>query len=235
MILETYNSQSLNSELVVGEVEVLRDLHRQWTGCLVSVRNTQYTIEQVRAYRGNIVAIVKPTHNDGGDLLLVSLTHPRLDKAYPTLGYYNVDNTALYFSRRIARQWKKGAHENNMHIDVPFGSLISSACSQGVYYTVGYDRYDNYGMRGVWGDINFFDPVYNPSFEESISLLIDSEALSTALNKEVALAIHPLNGEIHVLYHGLSVGAVNHNERQLLIKSGYEWLSDTLRGVINYD
>ncbi len=232
MIFEEYTGQTLNTELSVGGIEIIRDQHRQWQGCLVHMRGVQYTIKGVHAYRGNVVARISPTMTRGDEL--VSLVHPELDKEYPTLGYYNTPTTALYFTRRIARQWKKGAHENNIAVTIPFQSMIQCCQGGSVYCRAGYTRYDQHGLSGVWKDINLFNPTYF-SFEASLEVLTDREALSIALNKEIALAIHPANGEIHVLYHGLSVGAVDTNNRQLMIKSGYAWLSDTLEEVINYD
>jgi len=234
MILREYEEDiQLSRELFVGDREVLQDLHRQWCQCIVQLHGAQYSVYKVRAYRGQIVAVlILPLGSSPS--VVVSLDHPDLLKTYPEVGYSNIATSAVYVTRRVARQWKKGVHENNTSLTIPFEDLTTPVIGMSGWSMVGNREYRYQGFTGVFGELNIYTPEY-PPFNEALATLVEKGALSIALSKDVALALHPCNGEVHILYHNLSVGAVDYENEQVLTKNGFEWIADTIREVVHYD
>ncbi len=223
--------EHLERELYIDDIEVVRDLSRVWSGCYVELMGEQWEITSVRVdVEGDILALMACRTDYSKESRLVSLDYPELHNIYPSLGYFNAPTTAVYLSRTVSRQWRQGLHANNVRVTVPFDSLINRQYD--AFSTVGLEcMYSGDGLRGLMGLIRVYNPTY-PDIVDTLDRLRGSDVPSIALSREIALALHPLNGEVHVLYHEESVGAVD-DSNELVIKDGFFWLEDTLREVIH--
>ena len=222
---------SYSSEAMVNGIEVIRDLNRIWTGCYVHIRGNMYVIKSVRFLDDTeVVAIIRKCNDMGAPNKVVSLNHHSLIKDYPELGYFNTPTSTVYISRSVSRQWRQGVHANNIRVEVPFQHLVGRY--REIYSTVGLScMYDGTGLTSLMGMIDVFNSTY-PLLPDALHTLREGDAMSVALSRGVALALHPINGEVHVMYHDESVGAVDDSDA-LTIREEFFWLKDTLEEVIH--
>ena len=223
--------QSMSTSLYDDmDYDILPDIHRVWNGCYVGLMDEQWRVERVLAYNGmptmclSCVTKQLPNH-------IVSIEHPKLIKEYPQLGYFNLPTTSVYISRLVNRQWKQGFHDNTVSYWPPFHEIVCSNYPIAPWQIVGIEAFYEEGFEALARMINVYNHTY-PCLNEALILLQEEHSLSVALSHDVVLAIHPSNGEIHVMYHDMSVGALNEEANELLIKDEFRWLEDSLREVI---
>ena len=224
------DGKNVSGELHVDGREVIRDLNRIWYDCIVSLDGVQQEVEAVYAYKETPVMVLVPT--GGGEAMLVTLDHPKLTIEYPELGYFNLPTSAIYAERKVSRQWKQGLHANTCAIRVPFTKDIGTRTSiDPLTFTGIRDRGERTGAKRLISSLPIYNPTY-PTYEQAINTLLENRALSVALNRDILLALHPINGEVHIMYHELSVGAIDVDRDALIVRPEFNWLYETLRGVI---
>jgi len=212
-------------------VEMLSDLNRVWEGCYVSILNEQWYVEALGTIGGELCMKINCLTSQRRKRRAVSFDHVKLDKIHPHLGYFNTKTSSIYLSRKINRQWKQGIHPNTVTAHIPFGDLISRTSGMNMWAAVGMESYYEDGLSGLSCDVNFFDPTYL-SYQQGVNKLTEGEMISAALSRDVALALHPANGEVHVMYHEEPVGAVDVINNTLILREGYAWIRETLEEVI---
>jgi len=211
------------------DVEIINDLYRVWNGSIVYLLGEQWLVQAVGMQEEELCMSVTCLTNTSRSNRVVSFDHPKLDHTYPELGYFNLPTSTVYLSRRCTRQWKQGFHDNTVNMTIPFCSLIERELGINRWLFTGVTSpYGEGGFLGLMRELRVYDAVY-PTFIDAMITLHEGRALSVALNSSVALALHPANGEVHVLYHGESVGAI---DNRLVIKDKFLWIEDTLREVI---
>ena len=222
--------KDIDDDLVIGGVNVVRDLSRVWADCVVYLDGVQQRVRTVYAYKDTPVMVIRPLCGEGEDYL-ITLDHPKLCITYPEVGYFNTDTSVVYLQRKVTRQWKQGVHSNTLGVMIPFAEEIQT-CTPVDYYRFAGVRYqDDLGWHEFLATFNMYEPEY-PTYGQAMNTLARSRAMSVALSIGVALVLHPINGEIHVMYHNDSVGAIDTDNNTLVIRDEYFWLEDTLRGVI---
>ena len=215
-----------------GDVEVVNDTHRVWNGCYVSLMDETWVVQRVYGYEGELVFVLSCTTDHDKQRRVVSMDHPDVNTVYPSLGYFNLPTSALYLARKVARQWKQGIAQGNVDIDVPFGAVYDRYCNVNKLWGVGVQQVYDGGFDRIMSSTKVHLPIYS-SFSYTMERLTEGRCMSRALSTDVCLALHPANGEIHILYHNISVGALRDN--LLHIRPAYQWVSDTLEEVIPYD
>jgi hypothetical protein len=221
--------KELDNQLTINGVEIVRDLNRVWSNCIVYLSGKQARVHGVFNYKRTPVMTVVPTGSR--DEYLVTFDHPKLRIDYPEVGYFNAGTSAIYLQRKVSRQWKQGLHSNTINLIVPFGREIANTAPVDRYGVVGLDYGHTLDFHTFLDTFNIFEPEY-PTFRGALNTLLEARAMSVALSLSVVLVLHPANGEIHVMYHNDSVGAIDVDNNELLIRDEYFWLEDTLRGVI---
>ncbi len=219
-----------SNSLISEGVDVVSDLGRLWTDCLVDLDGVIKKVRGVANYRDTPVFILSNVASDTprSKDMLCTLGHPKLTAEYPELGYFNTQTSVVYLERTIGRQWKQGLHRNTCNIEVPFANEISTCVMIDGYAYAGVRYQSELSFYNFLGTLDVFNPSY-PSYAIAMNRLTSGRALSVGLSKDIALALHPINGEVHIMYHELSVGAVDDT---VLIRDEFFWLEDTIKGVV---
>lgn len=218
------------NRLFVDGDDILGDIGRLWNGCYVMLDGVNYNIASVNEWKDTPVFTlmgINPLVSTRA--MLVSIEHPDLRLQYPTMGYFNMCGVgAAYFNKRVSRQWKRGVHDVNISYNFPHQQRMSHNMGQNIYGAIGVRTGSyGYGLGQALSQANIFAPTYY-SYTDSVSSIRSNKSLSRALSNELALAVHPANGEIQVLYHELLVGVVE-DDNTVSVRSEFNWLSDTIQ------
>ncbi len=224
---------SYDHEFYQEGVEILRDLNRTWKECLVEYEGEMWHIHHIKNYDGVVAALITCVTKPSRHNRVIDFSHPLLNRQYPKLGYFNYKHLALYFSRQINRQWKQGYHGNTLSIGTPFSQELSNTFGDNVWVILGLDDLARYPMSKVRKKVNVYNHKY-PTYSTALSSILNgSTCLSIALSRDVALALHPANGEVHILYHNTPVGVMDlSNPNPLVLKPEFFWLRDTIEELI---
>ena len=213
-------------------VEILQDLNRVWRGCMVGLNTNMWTVEQLGMYGEELVVLITCLTNDKFPMRIISFNHPKLEKQYPDLGYFNLPTGCVYLSRRATRQWKQGLHVNTLEYTAPFRRVMEGVTRENIWKLTGNQIMWEYGLPEQMKKLDVYHHTY-PTLTQALSSITKKETLSVALNNAVTIAVHPMNGELHIMYHNMSVGALDLNSREpLMIREDFLWLRDTLQECI---
>lgn len=213
-------------------VEIFQDLNRVWKGCMVGLNTNMWCVELVGQYKDEAVFVISCLTNEKFPMRVISSTHPKLEKQYPELGYFNLPTNCVYLSRRATRQWKQGLHINTIDYTAPFREVVEKTTRENIWKVSGNHLLWEYGIQEQLKKLDVYHHTY-PTLTQALSCITKKESLSVALNLDVTIAVHPVNGELHIMYHNMSVGALDLNSREpLVIREDFLWLRDTLQEYI---
>jgi len=178
--------------------QIFEDFDRKYQGSFVQVVFEKKSPELFQIVRmrneGSKFPKIELRSDKLGTVVLNYNTSARVLFRVPQATYFQCGKTAVFFTRRPERQWKRGIHANNTSLIVPNASA--------------FDRIrGDVAMEVSWANI---DDAFNPQFfslPDAINKLVNQEYFSVALSRNTAL-VKSKTKDVFGLYYRM--GRIGH-------------------------
>ena len=180
--------------------ETLEDFRKRYKDTIVflEINNKKH----IARYDGDNEVLLNFHSPVYGNILLEdSQAREALSFYFPENGLYNVDKTAVYFSRTPARQWKRAPCQDNCFLADILRSL---------------------GTREKFPSISCesMQQVFFPTYPKSLNDALEKLTYSTALTKEFAVSLgHLPNPNVFLLfYENTPIGTIHKESKEIHVE-----------------
>jgi hypothetical protein len=136
-----------------------------------------------------------------GDKVLLDLKDPSIEVDYrwPTLGFINVEDHAVFVRRKAHRQWKKGLRDLLLDVRVMDDRIINELREAGAKY------------GALFGKVHY-EELYSPEYtkvDEAIEQVISGEKIARCISPKFAITSRYNIENPVLMYKDSIVGVVN--------------------------